>query len=296
MARIIAVSSQVASGHVGLSAMVPVLQALGHDVIALPTVLLSNHPGHAHVSGVRIAPEALDAMVQALDDNGWLENVAAVVSGYLPSPDHVAVVARLLDRAVTNADVAGGTGCRYVCDPVLGDQPKGLYIDRAAALALKDLLLPRAHEITPNAFELGWLAGFDIATVDDATHAASVLGRPWTTLTSLPDAAHDRLLALRMMRSPSRDCIVVTEQSSVPRRDQVPHGTGDAFAAALVGLQAQVRPPDRPLACVMRLLSTLVDASVGRPELALTEHLPSLATLSDRTSRLSTKPQHGDAE
>ena len=71
MARILAISSQVASGHVGLSAMVPVLQALGHDVIALPTIILSNHPGHTHVSGQRITVDVLDGMVDALGRNGW---------------------------------------------------------------------------------------------------------------------------------------------------------------------------------------------------------------------------------
>ena len=44
--RILSISSQVAYGPVGNSAAVPALQAMGHEVLAIPTVMLSNHPGH----------------------------------------------------------------------------------------------------------------------------------------------------------------------------------------------------------------------------------------------------------
>ncbi len=56
MARILAISSHVAHGHVGLGAIVPALNRLGHEVIALPTVLLSNHPRHKQCAGEPVAP------------------------------------------------------------------------------------------------------------------------------------------------------------------------------------------------------------------------------------------------
>ena len=84
MPRVLAISSQVARGHVGLGAVVPVLQALGHDVIALPTVLLSNHPGHAHAAGECVGPDQLRRMLDALGANGWLGEIDAVLTGYLP--------------------------------------------------------------------------------------------------------------------------------------------------------------------------------------------------------------------
>ena len=43
MPKILSLSSQVAHGHVGHSATVFVWQRLGIDVIALPTIILSNH-------------------------------------------------------------------------------------------------------------------------------------------------------------------------------------------------------------------------------------------------------------
>ena len=74
MATILAISSQVARGSIGLSAIVPALQTLGHSVLALPTILLSNHPGYAHVSGQRTDAAVLKRMIDALDANGWLAN------------------------------------------------------------------------------------------------------------------------------------------------------------------------------------------------------------------------------
>ena len=46
-------------------------------------MLLSNHPGHAHVAGTRIEPAVLYQMLDALEANGWLADVNAVLRKYL---------------------------------------------------------------------------------------------------------------------------------------------------------------------------------------------------------------------
>ncbi len=43
--------------------------------------------------------------------------------------------------------------------PIIGDEPAGIYVDEAAASAVRDQLVPLADIVTPNAFELGWLSG-----------------------------------------------------------------------------------------------------------------------------------------
>jgi pyridoxine kinase len=171
MARILAISSQVVHGSVGLSVIVPALQSLGHEVIALPTVLLSNHSGHLHVAGTRIAPETLAAMIDALAANGWLAGVEVVLSGYLPTPEHVAFVAATVGRLR-----ATKPALPYLCDPVIGDWPKGIYIDEHAAKAIRDQLQPLATMLTPNAFELGWLTGQPV--VDLATALTAIRSLP----------------------------------------------------------------------------------------------------------------------
>ena len=89
MATVLAMSSMVARGHVGLGAITPALQLQGHEVIALPTVVLSNHPAHRDVARLEVPASRLEAMLDALEANGWLGSVDAVLTGYLPTVSHV---------------------------------------------------------------------------------------------------------------------------------------------------------------------------------------------------------------
>lgn len=257
MARILAISSQVVSGHVGLSAMVPALLRLGHEVLALPTILLSNHPGKLAATGTRVATDHLGSIIDTLDKNGRLEGIDAVLTGYLPSPGHVEVAAKAIRHCrMANADVT------VLCDPVIGDDPKGLYIDPKAAAAIRDDLLPYASITTPNRFELAWLTGETVIDAETAAKAAHKLKPPIVVATSVPKT-NDRLATLAV----TTDHIFET---SVALRASVPNGTGDLLAALFVSeylaandgvgtaLQAAVAAVDRVL-----------DASVGCDELNL---------------------------
>jgi pyridoxine kinase len=226
MARILAVSSQVVHGNVGLSIIVPALQALGHDVMALPTVLLSNHPGgHAQVAGLRVPPATLTVMLAALHANGWLARIDAVLSGYLPSAEHVAVVAALVAQLRTSQP-----DLPYLCDPVIGDWPQGIYIDEEAAAAIRDQLLPLATVLTPNAFELGWLTGLPTATVPEAAQAMRALPEQLLTITTSVTVGAAKLANV-VMRGQRQLAAVEVE-----RRPHVAHGTGDMLSALLCGL------------------------------------------------------------
>lgn len=71
---------------------------------------------------------------------------------------------------------------RYICDPVMGDTGPGLYVPEAIAGVMRDRLLPMADIATPNPFELAWLTGRQIRTLDDLQAARAAL--------SLAEAAH----------------------------------------------------------------------------------------------------------
>lgn len=222
MSRILAISSQVAYGAVGLSVIVPALQALGHDVIALPTVVLSNHPGHLHVSGTRISADVLDGILDALDANGWLDGVDGILTGYLPSVDHV----RCAEKAVTRVrSVNGARPAIYLCDPVLGDDPKGLYIERAAAEEIRGRLVPMCDLATPNRFELSFLSRFEVRSAEDAR--SHPLGRLSTIATSIPSDRPGELLNVMTTGA-------IGAVARVPLRQSVPDGTGDLFSALLL--------------------------------------------------------------
>ncbi|HEY7669624.1 MAG TPA: pyridoxal kinase [Hyphomicrobium sp.] len=256
MARVLALSSHVAYGSVGLAAIVPALQALGHEVVALPTIVLSNHPGHACFTGVEIAPATLDEILDSLDANGWLSSIDAVLTGYLPTEAHVSVARSAFAR------VSEANGSAFlVCDPVLGDLPGGLYIDAGAAAATRDHLLPACSLATPNAFELSWLSGEPVETVEDAVVAARVLGVKAVLATSIP-AGDDRLATLLVGKKETRACIV-------PRRETAPHGTGDLLAALYVGHALNGETPDACLARAAAAVEACIGLSAGRNELSL---------------------------
>jgi pyridoxine kinase len=271
MARILAISSQVARGHVGLSAIVPALQALGHEVIALPTILLSNHPAHAHSAGEHVSPALLQRMLEALDANGWLAGLDAILTGYLPSAAHVTFAA----TAVARARVASPAAI-YLCDAVLGDTPKGLYIAPDAAAALRDSLVATADIIKANTFELGWLAAGAATNAADAQHLVAAHGWRDVIVTSLPCGTMGRLANVwtGASRSPAR--------VEVDERDGVPKGTGDLLAGLLLGhlLGAGGTTADIDRRAVLaRSIADLqrnIEASLGCDELQLA---PWLATL-----------------
>lgn len=261
MARILAISSQVARGHVGLSVVVPALQALGHEVIALPTIVLSNHPGYPQTAGQTIDPVRLRDMLDAVAANGWLQGIDGVLTGYLPSAAHV----RFAADAVTTVRTCGrkpqadGRHPLYLCDPVIGDHPKGLYIDPAAADAVREMLLPVADLTTPNHFELGWLAGAragDGASPQDLLRA---LGHPFIVATSMPDVEPSRIRNILCRGT-------AMAATSIGVRPQTPHGTGDLFAAVLLAVLVEGGAPDAALSkatvAVDRVLAASTDCDM----------------------------------
>lgn len=261
MARILSMSSQVMRGHVGNSAAVPALQRLGHEVWPLPTVVLSNHPGHPTVAGTRIAPATLLAMVRALGANGWLGEIDAVSTGYLPTADHVAAAAEAI-KIVR----AARPNTLVLVDPVLGDDPKGLYVDEAAARAVRDKLLPLASIATPNRFELAWLSGRAVTDAGNAAAAAQALGVRTVVATSVP-GAEGHLINLLCT---SEGCLEI----AVPKQISAPHGTGDLLAALFLGRILGGASASLALRAGVADVQAAIAASAGADELQLTASAP----------------------
>ena len=253
MARVLAISSQVVRGHVGLSAIVPALQRLGHEVWALPSIILSNHPGHPHAAGLPIAAAALEQMVDALDRNGWLGEIDAVHTGYLPTAEHVQLAAAIVRR------LKGQHSIVYLCDPVLGDEPKGLYLDPRAANAIRDDLAQLADVLTPNRFELGWLAGGPTGTVGELKRTAQAL----TGGTVLVTSAIRHGPVLKNILFASGEAL----ECEIPWRKDVPHGTGDFFAALYLGHRLNGEAEADALARATARIEQVILASEGRDEL-----------------------------
>lgn len=257
MARVLAISSQVVRGHVGLSAIVPALQRLGHEVLAIPTVLLSNHPGHKRAAGMRIEVNTLMGMLDVLDANGWLAGIDAVMTGYLPTEAHVGFAVRAIERSRTRH-----SSPLVIVDPVAGDDPRGLYIAEDAADALRTRLVPLAAVVTPNRFELSWLSG---ETVEDAASAAQAAQRlaPATVIaTSVPDGKG----------SIANVCVGASARviCRVERAATAPNGTGDLLSGLFAGNVLNGRNDAEAMARAVAGVKRAVAASAGANDLVLT--------------------------
>ena len=248
MATIVAISSFVARGSVGLRAVVPALERMGHEAIACPTVLLSNHLGHRHTGGGPVSVETFSAVFEALDKNGWLGQVSAVLTGFFPSPEHVRLTEALIDRVRSLRPDA-----LIVCDPVLGDRLEGLYVPQAVAEVVRDRLMPKATHIKPNLFELGFLSGRPVETLDDVAGAARALPVPVVLASSVP-LPGNRLGNVVVTPDEAGVC-------AVPVESDVPHGTGDLLTALFVA--ETLKASSGPLACAASAAAG-VKAVIGR--------------------------------
>ena len=186
-----------------------------------------------------------------MEANGWLADTAAVISGYLPSPAHVAEARSAVER-VRRAN----PGALYLCDPVFGDEPEGLYLSEATASAIRDELLPLASLATPNRFELAWLAGLPVGDPLEARQAAWALGVPSVLATSIP-ASDNRLANVlvherrghRLLRAPARERPARHRRSArrdVPRAPPQRRDAGQCARRRRVGGRCQRRRQHGP--------------------------------------------------
>lgn len=225
-ATVLVISSQVIDGQVGIQAIAPGLRAFGLGCIGLPTTLLVAHPA-AYPQAGPPAGGALPA-AQITEFADWLvsagafDRLAGVLTGYMPSVEHVEATAGVID--MLRAHKPGLTVC---CDPICGDNDQ-LYLPQEVAAALGEHLMPRASIATPNLFELGHLTGMGaLEQTQDAARAAVQLNVPEVIVTSAP-GPKGRIATLLVS-----DQLLRCETVAVP---QVPHGMGDLFSALYMGL------------------------------------------------------------
>lgn len=218
---VIVISSHVVRGSVGNRAAVFALEALGHPVWALPTVILPWHPGHGPASRTVSSELEFGALIDDLCSAPWLGEVGAVLSGYLGAPYQAPHVARLVECVKQK-----NSATHYVCDPVIGDFG-GLYVPEATALAIRKHLIPLATIVTPNRFELGWMAGGLPETSLEIVDAARDIGVPRTLVTS----------AVAMMADSVANLLVGPQgalQAEHRLIDDPPNGLGDLMSAVFL--------------------------------------------------------------
>ena len=219
---VLVISSQVVRGWVGGRSSVFVLERNGFPVWFLPTILLPWHPGHGQATKYTIAPDIFSKMVNELKNSKWFGEIGGILTGYMGNKEQVETIEQLIQ--VAKNEIPDLT---YLCDPIIGDgsdENGALYVSTEIASAIRDRFLPLADIITPNLFELSWLANITFHPQMDCHAAFEKLGIPEILVTSLPSKKPN---SIRNM--------LINQESSVEAEHEhfnhVPHGTGDLLAA-----------------------------------------------------------------
>ena len=258
---VLSISSQVAFGHVGNSVSVPALQASGIAVVAVPTLVSSNHPGLGRPFGFPVTAPQLASLFEALEERGALENCAAVITGYFVAADQVAAVARFLRRLKARERPP------YVMvDAIIGDEDKGRFVPEDVAVALRDELRPLADGLKSNRFELQWLTGAEVADSESASRAARMLGVAEVLASSIP-AGPSRIANLHV--AGERVAMEATRKQA-----GVPKGTGDLLTALWVAARLSGLDGAAALSDASRRLSAVIAASRRGPTLVLDPLFP----------------------
>ena len=256
---ILSIQSLVAYGHAGNSAALFPMQRLGKVVWPVMTVHFSNHTGYGDWKGPLLTSGDVADVIEGVGNRGALERCEAVLSGYQGAEDVGAVI---LD-AVAKVKAANASAI-YCCDPVMGDVGRGMFVRPGIPEFMRDQVVPAADVITPNHFELDFLAGTETSTTDElvaAVDAVRATGPETVLVTSVivDDTPDDAL-----------DMVVVGREGAwrtrFPRLSVNPPGAGDLTAAVFLANVLDGRPLEDALARTTASVFAVVQATADAGE------------------------------
>lgn len=263
MTTILSVQSSVCYGHVGNSAVVFPLMRRGIEVWPVYTVLFSNHPDYGSLRGQSVPGDQVAELVRGIDEQGFLSGADAVLSGYLGTAGAGDAVLESVHRLkAANPDAI------YCCDPVMGDDDSGVYVEDGIPELMRTDLIPAAQVIAPNQFELGLLSGKPVDSIDQVVSAAEsvlTLGPRTVLVTSV--GTPDRPDRLTMVAVTATGAWSV----STPKFDRIFKGSGDLVTAVFLGSLLDSGEPTRALADAAAVTYVVLETTVqaGSRELAL---------------------------
>lgn len=219
--RVLCIHDLAALGRASLSAIVPVLAAMGCQPVALPTALLSVHTGGL---GRPTVQDLGSYGPPALEDYARLGvQFDCIYSGYLANEEQTALVRRAWEL---------WPDALRVLDPVMGDHGK-IYsgLPNGVCRAMQGLCAD-AHILLPNPTEAAFLLGKDAASAPadeaEARRWAQGLAGPGQRVVLTGVALGERLGNV-WAEGENSGCLYT------PRCPRSYPGTGDLFAAALTG-------------------------------------------------------------
>lgn len=231
MPTIIAISSWTCASRVGLAAQLPAFFAENLSPIAIPTTVMGVRPGlGTHTGAIPLPPTDFEKLAQTALNAPSAAHARWATTGYFTSAEQVQISADLLSQwrnTTPNAQIA--------VDPVMGDAPAGLYVDKPVAEAIAKTLIPIADIILPNTWELEHLTGMDAGTPQNALAAARTLPAPCvvTSVTTPSSRSTDT-----RPNTPHIGAILVDQNTAwlahTPMLTGHVHGAGDHLTAAFI--------------------------------------------------------------
>ncbi|WP_374538503.1 pyridoxal kinase, partial [Micromonospora aurantiaca (nom. illeg.)] len=188
----------------------------------------------------------------------------AVLSGYQGDP---AVGAVILD-AVARVKAANPAAL-YCCDPVMGDVGRGMFVRPGIPEYLRDTVVPRADIVTPNQFELEFLAGRTTDTVDDLLAAVDTVRATGPRHVLVTSVLHGDLPAGHL------EVVAVSDDGAwavtTPLLPIAPNGGGDVTAALYLAHLATTGSPKTALERTTNSIYAVLEATLeaGTRELQL---------------------------
>ena len=254
---ILSIQSQVSVGHAGNSAAVFPIQRLGLDVWPVHTTLLSNHKGYDDWRGYTPEARQLDDIISGIERHGALGRCRAVLVGYLASTSQARVVAEAVEKVR-----AANEKAIFCLDPVMGEKGEGLYVEPGIPEVIAQKLAPLADIVTPNPFELEFLSGREIASLDDALKASEALrarGPGFVICTSCASGKSAKGKVETLAVGGEGAWRVVT-----PLLPSTLYGTGDAFAAIFLVHYLERAALDEALSRAVSAVYGLMKATFAR--------------------------------
>lgn len=257
--RVAAINDLSGLGRCSLTADIAVLAAMGIEACPLPTAVLTTQTGYpgyrcfsftGHMADYRQHWQQLKVTFQG------------ILSGYLATPDTAHQVEAFLDTFQKPDTV-------YLCDPVLGDDGHVYRGFTDASIESMRRLALRADLLTPNLTEFGILTGTSLDTLlkPDCREPETLFQE--LEAKAAPFAGKKLVITGIPHSSPSGEHLVTNLVLGGGKRVSVtfPHlggtysGTGDLFAAILLGSQLQKRSLVQGVQLAGKLIGKAIQSS-----------------------------------
>ena len=218
MKKILSVQDLSCMGKCSTTVALPILSAMGLSCSVLPTAVLSTHTGFPEPN---IRPLTEDIVPNAMHLARQGASFDGILVGYLANPEQAEAVLE-----VTNA-----FDCPVILDPAMADHGKRYSgLDEAYAHAMAGLCA-KADILLPNVTEAAMLTNREYREELTEDYVRELLG-------ALPSKS---VVLTGVGWEPGTTGIAIREGEgfchiSHPKAERSFHGTGDAYAAAFVGV------------------------------------------------------------